>query len=407
MISQLTTTAHVITSDQEAIDIAIEQSRQLLKGASERDRLRANPEKELDALSASGLLAITVPRKYGGAGVSGVTLTRVYQLLSAGDSAISQLPQSHFVFLDAIREDGSEEQKRFFFGEVLKGGRLGNAQAEIGSESALDLKTRLTRKPDGKWELNGTKHYCTGAVFAHWIPVAALDDEERLVLVYVPRHAPGVKADFDWNAMGQRTTFSGTTVLNRVEVTDEQIVPHWKLFERPSLFHSFAQLLHGAIDVGIAQNALEEGTALIRSRKRARLGAPAIAPTQDPLLILRLGELHAQFHAAEALLQRAAQVYDRVQGKITAEGEAEFSVAVSEAKAFAEAVSITVSSDLFSLLGSSAADEKYNFNRHWRNARTHTVHDSHQWRYYSAGNYHLNGVFPAKPVRRLTSNNQG
>ena len=64
---------------------------------------------------------------------------------------------------------------------------------------------------------------------------------------------------------------------------------------------------------------------------------------------------------------------------------------------------IEITNELFALIGSSATDEDLNLHRHWRNARTHTVHDANQWRYHAAGNYFLNGIAPGKPVRRLVA----
>jgi len=111
--------------------------------------------------------------------------------------------------------------------------------------------------------------------------------------------------------------------------------------------------------------------------------------------------LTAKFHAAEALLLRAARLLDQAAPHLNAHNAVAVSVAVSEAKAFAEDVVMEITSDLFALVGSSATDEEPNLHRHWRNARTHTVHDANQWRYHSAGNYFLNGVPPEKPWRKV------
>ena len=390
--------AHVIASDAEAITTAKRLALRLAEGASQRDRDRTIPSEALDWLSEAGLFGITVPREHGGADVSFETLTRVFRILSAADAAIGQLPQNHFVFVEAIRQDGTEEQKAFFFAEVLAGARFGNAQAERGSGSALDLKTRVTAS-GGRLRLDGTKYYCTGALTAHWIPVAALDWQDRLVLVYVRRDAPGVSVEADWNAMGQRTTYSGTVRLDAVEVDPSQVVSHWRLFERPSLFHGLASLLHAAIDVGIAENALSEGVGLLRARQRPRLGAAVADPQADPLLLHRLGQLSTRLHASQALLERAARRLDEAGPVPTADSAAIAAVEVGEAKAFAEEVSIEIASDIFALIGSAAADEALNLNRHWRNARTHTMHDANQWRYHASGNFLLNGIAPAKPRR--------
>lgn len=397
--------ARIVRTSTEALEVAREVAALLAPEASLRDRERRKPVAELDLLSARGLLALTVPQEHGGADVSAETLARVFQIIAAADPAVAQLPQSHFVFLNAIREDGTAEQKKFFYSAVLNGARLGNAQAERGSSSALDLKTRLSRDPvvQNTYRLNGTKHYTTGALFAHWLPVAAIDDEQRLVLAYVPRETPGVELLDDWNALGQRATYSGTAHFRNVHVPAEHIVAHWKLFQRPATFHAFAQLLHAAIDVGIAQNALEDTATSVRARKRPRLGAPVARPTEDPLLLHRFGQLYAKFHAAEALLLHAARALDAAGPTPSAGAAAQAAVLVGEAKAYAEDVSVEITSELFALLGTSASDEALNLDRHWRNARVHTVHDANQWRYHAAGNWFLNGIAPGKPVRRPAS----
>ncbi len=401
--------ARIIASDAEALAVAREVAALLAPDAVARDRERRKPVAELDLLSSRGLLALTVPRSHGGADVSAETLAQVFQILAAADPALTQLPQSHFVFLNALREDGTDAQRDFFFPLILAGARLGNAQAERGSASALDLKTRLTAAPKSadpgspEFLLYGTKHYTTGALFAHWLPVAAIDDASRLVLAYVPRHAPGVELLDDWNALGQRSTYSGTAHFRSVVVPAAHVVEHWRLFQRPSTFHAFAQLLHAAIDVGVAQNALDDTVSSVRSRKRPRLGAPVAHPNDDPLLLHRLGQLYTKFHAAEALLLRAARAVDAAGPRPDAQAAAHAAVLVGEAKAYAEDVSVEVSSELFALLGTSAADQSLGLDRHWRNARVHSIHDANQWRYHASGNWFLNGVAPSKPVRRLAA----
>lgn len=51
---------------------------------------------------------------------------------------------------------------------------------------------------------------------------------------------------------------------------------------------------------------------------------------------------------------------------------------------------------LFELAGSRATLREHNLDRHWRNARTHTLHDPVRWKYPAIGNYLLNGVLPPR-----------
>jgi SfnB family sulfur acquisition oxidoreductase len=394
------TGVHVITSEAEALQAAEELRRFLEAGAAARDRHPAPPLKELDKLSESGILAITVPSAFGGAGVSFETAIRVFQLLSAGDPAVAQMTQSHYFFIEAVRDDGSAEQQAAIFGAVLAGARLGNAKAEKGGNSALNFSTRLLPDADGTLRLNGRKYYCTGALLAHWLPVAAFDEQDRFVFAFVSRHAPGVTVDTDWDAMGQRVAFSGTASFENVEVAPLHVIPHFQLFERASIFHPYGQLLHAAIEVGIAQNALADAVATVRARTRPRLGAPVERADADPHVLLRFGQLKTQFRAAELLLRDAAQSLDRARAKLTPETAGAAAIAVAAAKAYAEDAGLAITNDLFALAGTSATSAQFGLDRHWRNLRTHSVHDANQWRYHAVGAHLLTGALPGKPIRK-------
>jgi alkylation response protein AidB-like acyl-CoA dehydrogenase len=172
------TPAHRIRSDAEAIAVAQSLAAEFAREASLRDQQRRLPREEIEKFSQSGLWGITVPREYGGAFVSNVTLAEVVKLISEADPSIGQIPQNHLYMIEALRLDGSEAQKRYFFDLVLAGTRFGNAFSEIGTKSVLDVRTRLTR--DGKgYRLNGRKFYSSGALLADWVPVVAADDEGK------------------------------------------------------------------------------------------------------------------------------------------------------------------------------------------------------------------------------------
>ncbi len=162
-----------VLSHDEAIAVATEIATGLAATSLERDRDRLLPGLELDRLSASGLLAVTVPTEHGGAGLPVETLAEVFRILATGDPSVAQVPHSHFVYVNALRHQGTREQRWFFFREVLTGKRFGNAQSEVGTKHVRDIRTTLTPAGNGRWTLSGTKGYSTGALFADWIPVLA------------------------------------------------------------------------------------------------------------------------------------------------------------------------------------------------------------------------------------------
>src|SRR6202167_6354870 len=178
--------ARRIRDDAEALAVAEEVSTKLAEGAAARDRDRILPYEEMDLISDAGLLAITVPKAYGGAGVRAGTVARVIAALSRADGSIGQIPQNHFFMLEGLRLQGTEEQNRFFYERVLAGERLGNALSETGTKTAQDHATRLTR--DGAvYRLNGRKFYSTGVLFAHWVAVVANDENNVSTIAFVPR----------------------------------------------------------------------------------------------------------------------------------------------------------------------------------------------------------------------------
>lgn len=388
--------ARVIRDDDEALESAAELARHFAAGAAERDAERRIPLAELDELSASGLLGLTVPSEHGGLDASTRTVVEVFRRIAAADPSIAQIPQSHFVYLNVLRENGDEEQKRRFFTDVLAGKRFGNAQAESGSRNAQEILTKLTASGDGDLVLQGRKSYATGALLAHWITVLAKDENDRQVVAYVPFDAPGVNVIDDWAGMGQRTTASGTVELDGVRVPREHIVPHHLTFTRPQLHGALAQVLHAAIDVGIARNALEEAGEFVRTRSRPWGEAGVESASDDPLTIQRFGELGIKVRAAEALLDKAAEQIDTSRASLNDESAAEASIAVATAKAYGAEVSVELSSALFEVSGTRSSLAETNLHRHWRNARTHTLHDPVRWKTQHIGRYVLKGTFPPR-----------
>ncbi|HTW86813.1 MAG TPA: SfnB family sulfur acquisition oxidoreductase, partial [Candidatus Binataceae bacterium] len=328
--------AHLIKSDQEAIETAARLAQQFAAGAVERDRERRLPREEIDRLSESGLLGIAVPREFGGAGASNLTIAEVFRLLAKGDPNISQIPQNHFCFVKSVELNGTAGQKRFFFDQFLQGKRLGNALSEKGTKHVFDLKTTITRRAGGGYLVNGEKFYCTGALLADWIPTFGIDEQGRLLIAYVPRDAKGVEVVDDWTGMGQRTTASGTTRLHEVRIPEEWVLPHYETYEAPQIFGAFGQIMHVAIDVGIAEAALDDTRDFVRKKTRYWFEAKVDKPADDPFIVRSFGELQIKVHAAAGMLRRAGAILDDTERELNADSAAAASVAVAEAKQIAE-----------------------------------------------------------------------
>ncbi|MGK9416134.1 SfnB family sulfur acquisition oxidoreductase [Pseudomonas cedrina] len=386
----------VITSDEQALIVASDLAEDFRRDSAQRDRERRLPLPELDAFSRSGLWGISVPKAYGGAGVSNVTLAKVIALIAQADASLGQIPQNHFYALEVLRVNGNPAQQARLYAEVLAGQRFGNALAELGTKTAHDRVTSLTRDGDGL-RINGRKFYSTGALYAQRIPTSAVDEHGVQQLAFVPRDSQGLAVIDDWSGFGQRTTGSGSVVFDNVWVAAQDVIPFQSAFERPTTVGPLAQILHAAIDTGIARAAFEDALHFVRTRTRPWIDAGSDKASEDPLTLKSFGHLSIRLHAAEALLERAGVFLDRAQADSNAETVAAASIAVAEVRALSTEISLAAGSTLFELAGSQATLAEHGLDRHWRNARVHTLHDPVRWKHHAVGNYYLNDANP--PLR--------
>ncbi|UQY34813.1 SfnB family sulfur acquisition oxidoreductase [Pseudomonas fulva] len=386
--------AAILTSDADALEAAHALAHAAEAGAIQRDRERRLPWELVERFTASGLGSIAVPRAFGGPQLSYLTIAEVFRIISAVDPALGQIPQNQFGLIGLLHAAASPEQQQRLFASVLAGWRIGNGGPERGSKHTLDLRARLIQR-DGRKLLSGEKFYSTGALFAHWVTAKALDDQGRPWLAFIQRGRAGLRIVNDWSGFGQRTTASGTVLLNEVEVDENNLVPLWPLAGKPSIQGAFSQLIQAAIDLGIADGAVRDAIAFVREKSRPWIDAKVERAGDDPYVIADVGRLQIERHAAEALLHRAARVLDEVTATpIDADGAARASIAVAEAKALTTEISLQASEKLLELAGSRATLAEFGLDRHWRNARTHTLHDPVRWKYHAIGAWHLNGTRP-------------
>ncbi|MCZ4549947.1 SfnB family sulfur acquisition oxidoreductase [Williamsia sp. 1138] len=384
-----------IDTAEQALSVARDLAQHFATGAAARDRDRKLPYKEIDQLSASGLLAITVPAQFGGADLAPSVVAEVVRILATADPNIAQIPHSHFVYLNLLRLAADPPQQRELFEDVLGGSRIANAQSERGGKTVADIATTI-RPYSGGLRLDGSKFYCTGSLYAHTLAVLTrLDDPEGKTglpdgeyVAFIPADAAGVRIVDDWNGIGQRTTGSGTITFEGVSIRGDQLVARAKAVGAPSGYGAFAQLLHVAIDAGIARGALSAAVEFARTKSRAWFEAGVDKAIDDPLLIQRFGELAVEVTTAEATLTAAGTAVDATfttSARGAAQAAAAASIAVATAKIVADRAANDVASALFEVSGTRSAGADLGLDHFWRNARTHTLHDPVRWKYQHIG----------------------
>jgi alkylation response protein AidB-like acyl-CoA dehydrogenase len=216
-----------LRTPEQILQVAAALAEDVRAAASTRDADRVLPHDQVAALKSSGLLALSVPTAHGGIDAPAAVLAEVFRLLADADPSVAQIPQSHFTFLEVIALQGSAAQQDFFYPLVLDGALLANTQVERGPQPVNVDNTTLVAV-GGDFVLTGRKFYCTGALFADWLavrasvnPAGAPNSLTPKAVAFVPADAAGVRILDDWDGLGQRTTASGTVVLDASSVLFE------------------------------------------------------------------------------------------------------------------------------------------------------------------------------------------
>ncbi|GAA2582264.1 SfnB family sulfur acquisition oxidoreductase [Dactylosporangium fulvum] len=380
--------ARVLHSDDEAVAAAHELAAVWRELGPLRDQDRAVPRTELALLARSGLLAMTVPKRFGGPGLGTGTLTRVFAILSAADAALAQVPQNHFGALYGLDlEDDDDERKAFFLAEAIAGARFGNAGHERGKGGRSLPKTTIVDDGDG-YRINGSKSFCTGALTAQWVPVSAAHPDGWLATAILPQGTPGLVILEDWDAFGQRATVSGSAELTDSWVPSRYVFNQSGRRKPDTAFrYTRSQLTHAAIQLGIAEEVLARAD---------RLDTGTLAPAVAGRFRAWRDDLELEIAATAALVARAAALIDEVvaAGRATADSALGVGIAVDEAKCLAYDLGPAATDGFVEFLDAGYTDAEPGFDRHWRNARTHSLHDPIRWRRHYVGDFHLNGTPP-------------
>jgi alkylation response protein AidB-like acyl-CoA dehydrogenase len=390
-----------ITTHAQAVSAATKFAVALRERATERDLAGVFPREEISQFGRTGLLAISVPAEYGGPGLPYAAIADVLRIVAAADASIAQIPQSHFGMVETLRDFGEEDQKAAFLDRILTGDVFGNAQSESGQRRGRTATTRLT-KDGGAFLLSGHKKYTTGSYTGDWIRVSATDDSGELVFAIIPRDSRGVEFSGEWDLFGQRGTASMDVTFADVTVPSENVLRRRNDLPRFTPLGTTFQLSHAAIDVGVGRGALDDGKAAILARGRVSPDAFARgirSAAEEPYVVVRIGELSALQHAAEALLRESAGYLDAATATLDPADVALAAASVGEAKAFGGDTSLRIASEIIAFAGASAALRSQGLDRHWRDVRVHTLHDPNWWKYFHSGNFYLNNVHP--PVIRV------
>jgi alkylation response protein AidB-like acyl-CoA dehydrogenase len=396
----------VITANTPAVDEVLARvlatadrvADELRQTAAARDKANAAPRAEIELLRRNDLLHVQEPVEYGGSGLSYPQASQVTRRIARGDTSIAHLVGYHYAQTRIAGLFGTPEQadalSRRNASEKLFWGGIQNPRG--GSDLVL------TRDGDG-FRLNGSRTFASGASTGDQLSVTASLDGS---LVFLSLDVRGGRQGFtfldDWDNIGQRLTDSGG-----VRIVDARIEYREVLGEEPfgsadltpyqTLVTPHWQLAFVNFYVGTAEGALAEAFDWTRAYASPWESSGVERATDDPYILQTVGELVSEVRAAALLADRAGDALQAaidVGPSLTEDQRAEAAIAIYEAKYLSTKVALDTASRLFEIQGARATTSKYGFDRHWRNLRTHTVHDPVAYKAKEVGDWVLNGQRP-------------
>lgn len=353
--------------------------------ADARRRLEADssrPERAMALIREHLLGAVRLPVAVGGAGYSEREFFELLIRLAEADPDVPHILRMHYGAADGNGLQTEAGQRRLQ--RVLDGKILGGAQAEPTTQPGTYNYDTVLKADGDNYRLNGRKFYTTGALYADFLNIAAVNDGGQRVTVSIPAYREGVLHVDDWDGIGQRQTGSGTTVLENVLVYPQELED----FSRREVDGGQAAAGRGgahlylhAIGAGILRSLTNETANLLRQRTRAYAWGNTPEARHDPQLLAVVGSLASTAYLVEAAVLAAADAlgrsgdYLRENGALSEDLEFAARLAVAKVKVAVEEISLRAAGDAYNAGGASWVRESVHLDRHWRNLRTLFSHN--------------------------------
>jgi len=286
--------------------------KEVAKGAEERDHAAAMPRELIQQLAELGLFGITIPEKYGGAGMGCLASTLVVEEISKACAGTGVLLSAHgSLCVDPIMTFGTEAQKEKYLPGLASGETIGCLSlTEPGSGSDAGAASCMAVLKDDGWHITGSKIFVTNGKEAGVMVLIAVTDPDdpkrRLSAFIVENPTPGLRIGKLEKKLGIRCSSTAEYVFENCVVPKDAL-----LGERGRGFRVALSTLDGgrigiaAQALGIGQACLYEATQYAQTRVQFNRPIGKFQAIQNKLADMAVG-----VEAARALTYRAAWYKD-------------------------------------------------------------------------------------------------
>ena len=255
-----------------------------------------------------GLLGVTIPEEYGGAGLSYVDYVNVIEELGVIDSGFALSVAAHNSLCTGhIYQAGNEEQKKKWLPKLTSGEWVGAwGLTEPGSGSDASGMRTIAVKDGDEWVLNGTKNFITNATYADISVVLAVtdrnDQKHGITAFAIEMDRKGIRPGKKENKLGMRVSDTAELVLEDCRVPDDHILGQigYGFIDAMKVLDG-GRISIGALAIGIARGAYE--AARDYAKQRTAFGQPI---AQFQAIQFMLADMATETDAARLLCYRAA-----------------------------------------------------------------------------------------------------
>jgi alkylation response protein AidB-like acyl-CoA dehydrogenase len=348
--------------------------REFAATAAEHDEHASFPHHNFKRLAELGLLTLTTPADYGGAGGGLQEAARVVRAVGGGEASTGLLLAMNYLMHHLLGNSRPAIYQSVARAALDGKGILNALQAEpdLGSAIRGGLPgTVATRRADGSWEINGRKAWATGSPIVNWWLVLARVDEGETPQVgswLVPGNAPGLSVLPTWNHHGMRATASNELLLEKVVVPAEATLDIMtpgseKFLQRGARVQVWNGLLIAALYDGIGIAGRDWLYKFLRERVPSNLGKPL---STVPRIQAVAGEIESLLLINRTLIDDATYRADTVEALDPTRAQQVKNIVTNNVvRALELAMSVT---------GNHGLDRRNSLERHYRDALCGRVH---------------------------------
>jgi alkylation response protein AidB-like acyl-CoA dehydrogenase len=340
----------------------------MLPYAAERDSTREFPAESIKKMGELGLMGMSVPPEYNGAGVDTISYSLALQEIGYACASTAIIMSVHnSVSCGPIYRFGSDFLKEKYLKPLAAGQVLGCfALTEPGAGSDPASQRSTAKRQGNSYILNGTKAFVTSGKNADVVVTTAYTDKgkrHRGISAFVlDKGMPGFIVGPEEDKMGQRASDTTSLIFEDCRVPAENLLGD----EGDGFVIAMTALDEGRIgvasmSVGIAQACLD--AAISYAKERKQFGS-AISKFQG--IRWMIADMAVQIEAARLLTFNAAAMKDR--------GE-RFTAEASMAKLFASEMVNRVAYQALQIHGGYGYSKEYPVERYYRDARVTTIYE--------------------------------